>query len=498
MPQQFNPRIPTGIPLSRRMPESLNEVVMHDGGVNAWMDDPQNGTPVQRPAPALQNGNLSYQIQDNEVPLGFYSVGTANFRYWNAAEALRRGADFWQGRIPELAWFEEIGPALPIFLDDGVDFNAFYDRTALKFFHGDVTGGTVFSGESPDILCHEMGHAILDAMRPDLWDVAAQEVAAFHESFGDMSAILSALQLPLMRAAVISETDGHINRSSRLSRLAEQLGQAIRESFPNDVDPDCLRNASNRFMYVPPLLLPSSGPASVLTAEPHSFSRVFTGAFLDALAGMLLAVARDPAAPTEDELLQVSAQMGDVLVAGVRSAAAASDFYSQVAGGMVQAAGQVDSAFERPLKAAFVKRGILSVMSATSVRTLADAAKNLSRRAAGAAAPVSHAPSHLALDGKQYGLGDQALIVETPSQPRKFSANAAVTDVVPVQVPSSEVAARGFVEQLFKQGRVDLSGAAGDADRIDPLSGLKTHRVVKANGALQLKRVLCDCGLKHD
>lgn len=497
MPQQLNPRVPKGIPLSRRAPEPVNEAVLHDGGVNAWMDDPKNGTPVQRPAPALDDGNLSYEIEDAAVPLGFYSVGTASFRYWNAAEALRRGANFWQARVPDLTWFEEIGPRLPVFLDDGVDFNAFYDRSALKFFHGDATGGTVFSGESPDVLCHEMGHAILDAIRPDLWDVAAQEVAAFHESFGDMSAILSALQLPLMRAAVISETSGHINRNSRLSRLAEQLGEAIRESFPSDVDPDCLRNASNRFMYAPPLFLPSSGPASVLTAEPHSFSRVFTGAFLDAMAGMLLAVARGQAHPTEDQLLQVSGAMGDILVAGVRSAAAASDFYSQVAGGMVQAAGQVAHVFSRPLKAAFVRRGVLSVTSATSVRTLADAADSLAPRV-GAAAPMSRAPTHLALDGRQFGLGDQALIVETASQPRKFAANAAVNDVAQPAVPSSEVAARSFVEQLFKRGRVDLSGATNDEDRIDPLSGLKTHRLVKANGALLLKRVLCDCGLKHD
>jgi len=498
MPQQLNTKTSKRTPSHRRIPESIHEGVMHDGGVNAWMDDPENGTPIQRPAPALENGNLSYQIQDDEVPLGFYAVGTASFRYWNAAEALRRGADFWQARIPQLAWFEGIGPKLPIFLDDGFDFNAFYDRTALKFFHGNATGGTVFSGESPDVLCHEMGHAILDAIRPDLWDIAAQEVAAFHESFGDMSAILSALQLPLMRAAVISETGGHVNRSSRLSRLAEQLGQAIRESYPNDVDPDCLRNASNRFMYVPPLKLPSSGPASILTAEPHSFSRVFTGAFLDALAGMLLAIARDPGAPTEDELLQVSNQIGDILIAGIHNAAATSDFYSQVAAGMVQAAGQTDSAFARPLKAAFVKRGILSVSSATSVQTLVDAAKILSHRMTGAATLVSHAPSHLALDAKHYGLGDQALIVEAPSQPRKFSVSAAVTDVVPSQVPSSDVAAQGFVDQLFKQGRVDLSGVADEAERIDPLSSLKTHRLVKDNGALQLKRVLCDCGLKHD
>jgi hypothetical protein len=355
----------------------------------------------------------------------------------------------------------------------------------------------VYSGESPDILCHEMGHAILDALKPELWNVGSQEVAAFHEAFGDMSSILSALQLPVMRAAVISETDGRINRNSRLSRLAEQLGQAIRENYPDAVDRDCLRNASNHFMYESPLLLDSSGPASVLTSEPHSFSRVFTGAFLDALAGMLLAVARSRTAPTEDELLQVSAHMGDILVAGVRNASVVSNFYSQVAGGMVQAAGQIDSKFPRALKAAFVKRGILSLHSATSVETLAGVAMSLFGEGAGAE-PFSHAPTHIALDGKQYGLGDQALIVETPSQPRRFAASSAVNEFAPVQVPSSEVAARSFVEQLFKQGRVDLSDVANEADRIDPLASLKTHRLVKADGALRLERILCDCGLNHD
>src|SRR5262249_30524837 len=80
-------------------------------------------------------------------------------------------------------------------LDFGVDLNAFYDREGLKFFHGSGAGRTVFSGESPDIVCHELGHALLDSFKPQLFDAASIEVAAFHESFGDMSAILSALQL---------------------------------------------------------------------------------------------------------------------------------------------------------------------------------------------------------------------------------------------------------------------------------------------------------------
>jgi hypothetical protein len=480
------------------MSEAMNVAVMHDGGVNAWMDDPENGITIQRPAPTLDDGHLSYEIPGRPIPIGFYSVGTDNFRYWTAVEALRRGADFWRTRIPNLKWHS--GSKLTVVLDDGVDLNAYYDRTALKFFHSRTAEGTVYSGESPDILCHEMGHAILDALKPELWNMGSQEVAAFHESFGDMSSILSALQLPMMRAAVISETDGRVNRNSRLSRLAEQLGQAIRERYPDAVDGDCLRNASNRFMYESPLGLPSSGPASMLTSEPHSFSRVFTGAFLDGLAGMLLVMAKNRLAPTEDELLDASAHMGDILVAGIRNASVVSNFYAQVAAGMVRAAGDANRSFPRALKAAFIKRGILSLHSATTVERLVDVAASFAGAAPGAET-MSYAPTHIAIDGKKYGLGDRPLIVETPAQPRLFSVNAAVNEIAPVQTPSSEVAARGFVEQLFQQGRVDFGNVSADEDRIDPLVSLKTHRLVAAGGAtgaVRLERILCDCGLSHE
>jgi hypothetical protein len=89
-------------------------------------------------------------------------------------------------------------------------------------------------------------------------------VAAFHESFGDMSAILSQLQLPGFRKAVLTETGGVLYRSSWLSRLAEQLGWAIRFAFPDAVDSDCLRNAVNSFFYRDPIQLPPSGPANTL------------------------------------------------------------------------------------------------------------------------------------------------------------------------------------------------------------------------------------------
>src|SRR6185503_5361082 len=171
-------------------------------------------------------------------PPKIYQPGTSNFRFYACASALRRTADFWGPLAPSgTRWV--VGARLPVILDDGIDLNAFYtrggfgDAPGLHFFHDNVEGRTFFSAESPDVACHEMGHAVLDAVRPELFDATTIEAAAFHESFGDMTAILSALQLPSFRQKVFDETSGVLNRSSRASRLAEQLGFAIRAHHPD-------------------------------------------------------------------------------------------------------------------------------------------------------------------------------------------------------------------------------------------------------------------------
>ena len=255
-----------------------------------WQDDPGESIPAAVPpepcpVPVLNTPPLPLVIPGIPQPApGLYSPGTPEFRYWTAAEAAARGAAFWSGIVPPGTTWQTNG-VLPLLLDAGQDFNAYYDRKALNFFHGTQAGRTVYSGESPDVVCHEEGHAILDALRPQLWNAGSIEAAAFHEGFADICALLAALQLPAMRAAVLAETGGNLSHTSRLSRLAEQLGWAIRQFAPTAVEPDCLRNASNSFFYANPETLPTSAPAATLSSEPHSFSRVFSGAFLDAHCG---------------------------------------------------------------------------------------------------------------------------------------------------------------------------------------------------------------------
>lgn len=170
----------------------------------------------------------------------------------------------------------------------GRDLNAYYDRSSLRFFYNlnPKTNDMVYTCESPDIVNHELGHALLDSLRPDLWNTQSLEVFAFHEAFGDINAILSALAYDEIIEHVIRETGGDLKHDNVISRLAEEMGAAI-FAITGGVGgrpTNALRNANNNFLYTEPEKLPSNTADNQLSSECHNFSRVFTGAFYDMLA----------------------------------------------------------------------------------------------------------------------------------------------------------------------------------------------------------------------
>ena len=460
--------------------------------ISTWEDDPGSadqptgGRLVQRPAPKLSQAPLPTSITNpRRAPAAkIYAPGTPEFRYWVAADALRRGSDYWGALLSGVSW--EVGARLPVDLDHGVDLNAYYDRVGLRFFHGTAGGRTLYSGESPDVVCHELGHAILDSIKPQLWDAASIEVAAFHESFGDMSAILTALQLPSLRQTVLTETGGVLYRSSRLSRLAEQLGWAIRQDYPTAIDRDCLRNAVNSFFYRDPDTLPSSGPAATLSSEPHSFSRVFTAGFFEALAGMLKArPARDAA-----NLLQVGQDMGRILVSAIRRAAVVPTFYSQVAANMLQLADAQFKGYRQALKSAFVRHGIVSPAAAAAIP-----------------ASVAHArvasvqPRRLPtveLSVAEYGLGVDSIGVHAAAEPKRYEVAGAALAVGSVEPPSEDDAAKSFFEDLIRRGRLKVAGVARARAAINRPHAAETHETYthelrREGKAVVLRRLRIDC-----
>jgi len=466
--------------------------------VSVWEDDPgappSSRTPVLRARPALRTGPLAVDVRGS-VP----ADAEGSVRYWTAAEALGRTAALYAPLFPAdgfpggAAWNPAVGDVLTADLDAGEDLNAYYDRQGLVFFRQHVAGVTVWSGESPDIVSHETGHAVLDALCPWMWDAASAEIAAFHESFGDMTAVLAGLRLASLREQVIGETGGELSRSSRLSRLAEQLGWAVRQLAPTSADPDCLRNASNELFYRDPVSLPPSAPASQLSSEPHSFSRVFTGAFLRALAGMVHTLADGRA--VDDETLRMAGEdAAMLLVMAVTDTAAVPAYYTQVAAHLIEAdqekfAGRYTGA----LQAAFIRHGILSPASAETVAEDTGNEKSERQLTPGIPRQRGANTSAVAVPGRQYGLPDD-LTVRAPVAAARFSvAPAAPSRGELAPVPGEDVAA-AFVEDLFRQGRVAVPPQyrRGFGAPTGVEGTLRTHEVADNGAGLVLVRRVFD------
>ncbi|MET0636593.1 MAG: hypothetical protein ABWZ25_11240 [Chitinophagaceae bacterium] len=471
------------------------------GTVLTWEHDPgfdnnfDGGRLIEVPVPPGFPVTLSNRIQGETPAPSKYETGSPEFRYWVAAEALQRGASFWVNFLKNITWVT--GNELPVVLDGGEALNAYYDRQALRFYHGSAGNRIIYSGESPDILCHEQGHAVLDAIKPELWDVAGIEADSFHEAFGDMSAILCALQLQSLRTGLLEETNGSLYTSSRLSKLAEQLACAIRYHSAAAVDPDCLRNAVNSFYYQDPYLLPAIGPASSLSSEPHSFSRVFTSAFFEGL-GKMFSLQNNQ---DESSLLLLSRQMGQILVNAVRSADIVPRFYRELAIKMMIEARIIDPAYPEALRLAFQKHGLLEPADTLSIKTL------LSNNLAFSSLvnPDPAAPMPLTLSVEEYNLGVNKIIVMAPNPESRLITPwsdlkfASVTNG-PVQSNdlSSESAARIFLENLLRRGRLRMVSTPDSNQELKQITeesvtiDKHTHELRLEDGKRVLRRIKID------
>jgi hypothetical protein len=453
--------------------------------------------PIQVPVPRLPTGNLGIRIVDPAPPAQNHPPGTSRFRYWTAAESLARGMQFWQSLLPASTRWATPDRSLRIHLDMGVDLNAYYRRrtSTLEFFHSTIGGKTVFSGESPNVICHELGHAVLDAIRPQLFHVASIEAAAFHESFGDISAILCALQLKSVVQSVIDQTGGRLYHSTFLSRVAEELGWAIRQIRPQNVEADCLRNAVNSFFYRDPMTLPTTAPASALSSAPHSFSRVFTAAFFDALAGMVLI---DNQQPTVASIQKVSRNAGQLLVDAIGNAPIVPNYFSQVAAQMIIAdETRYRRKYRDVLKGAFVRHGILSLEAAAAVGESLPITVATGIFGEGVdvepTSPTDLAP--VAIPAVSMGFSVNRLLCVSPVETGGSTiAAAAAIDTGSLSPPSHTDAIRSFVEDLMRLGRIEIGDFGNPSMQISQPIVRKTHMLVETEGGAFLERETFDCG----
>jgi hypothetical protein len=355
-------------------------------------------------------------------PAGPFSPGTTDFLFWQSREAALTAIRVWEGLNGPL---KQWGPQtqnprmLNLLPDVGDTLNAFYDRSSLSFFHHSVGGKTFFSGASTDVVAHESGHAFLDSLRPELFDTNITEHGAFHEAFGDCTALLTALFDQGTRQALLAASSDLGSRNF-VESLSEELSSAVKTTFGNNHPAAEPRHALNDFKFQLPTTLPRTGPPGVLTSEIHSFGRVFLGCFYD----MLRNIFRKTHTQDEAGLVTAAQTAGKLLVAGAEQAAISPRFFQSVGRAIVLADQAMNGGINhQAISDAFSGHGILlGTMSALMPKaSLAGPAPRISAKAALSLAPETlkdikkriEAPTRAKFSYRMLALGDQDVVQAT-------------------------------------------------------------------------------------
>ncbi len=321
--------IPIPIPLvtGSRVLIWKQDPTVADPGVRATfiptlvLDGPRDGritTELAGTTPVHANTNRDF----------IFTAGTTEFDCTHAFAVVRETLTMYQ-RIrggAALPWVWNTGgnsDPITVFPRAGVTANAFYSRSekALKFFYFTPAQATtpIFTCRSLDIVAHECGHAVLDALKPG-WLAGGNppQTGGLHESFGDITALfLACSQLDQVEAA-IALTKANLHNRNFLAAMAEQFGSAL--GFPQG-----LRNADNDLKL------------SQVSNEVHAISQVFTGGIYDVMAdiftfeGNRQAAVKDPARV----LLEVASNLCKLLLDAIVAAPASGATYADVVNKML-------------------------------------------------------------------------------------------------------------------------------------------------------------------
>ena len=198
-------------------------------------------------------------------------------------------------------WAFGDGPILVI-SDAGRLENAFYDRGShsLQFFAYDrpETGRRYYTALSQDIITHEVAHALIDGIAPDLYDAGSPQSLAIHESVADMTAVMIGLRSrdPYQSRPEPEVALRSLLTSSRYSRVAEEFGRS-RGAV------DALRDAANDRTLDRRVRAPEK---TVDRLSPHSLGQVLTGALFSVLRSAMTGALDDLVAERPNAQIQVS------------------------------------------------------------------------------------------------------------------------------------------------------------------------------------------------
>ena len=461
-----------------------------------------------------------------------WPVQSEEFLVWQCREAVMRALAVWEKIAGPLEHWQGSThrKKLKVNIDEGSDLNAYYDRKSLGYYHfrSKTTKALRRFAASTDVVSHECGHALLDAVRPELWDSNFPEPNAFHEAFGDCIALLTALSDLETRKALLKQ-DAKLAKANFVETLIESLANGLRDFDPthNGAKP---RHGRNMYRWVFPSTLPDDGGPGVLINEIHSFGQVFVGCFYDVIRNIFAQSSRRDVRA----LWGAASRAGRLLVRAAIKAQHTPRFYQAVGRAMSLEDDHLYAGKHREaIRDAFKKHGIL--LGSDAVLAPRSALKGRAPARKGkAAAPVAKATlddlrSRLgvapgtALRMRTFELGGQrvaeashqrevslkglsprlAKVVAIGTEPAligETNRRAAVFGALPdKQATEDEV--RAFVGSLVRRGAIafDAKAAAapGRHGAVAVSQGVATHAVVRVDGQLVLRRMRFACGCRH-
>ncbi len=495
--------------------------------INFIPNDPSAGAtaPALRVQAKLANrpsGRATFSFS-NTSSENTYAQGTKGFVYWQCREAALAAVVGWEGANGNFTRWQGNRRTIALRQDAGVDLNAYYDRAGVSFFHMAIQGTTYFSGASTDVVAHEVGHALLDAIRPQLWDAAFLEAGAFHEAFGDCIAVLTALSDRETRTKLLAQTTT-LKKKNFVESTAENLSEGIRKLAPdhNAAEP---RHAWNDFRFQIPETLPFDGGPGELINEVHSFGMLFSGCFYDLIAAIFTA----QTTRTEATLLAAARTAGALLAEGARTAIITPRFFQSVGRAMVLADEQRNGGANRDrIRAAFERHAIMLGANAllapatvlaggtpnvgraasVSAATRSDLGRRLgvppgSRMSVGVAdlcgrrfAHVEHI-QRVPLGGLDRRLRGVSMPCRVPVLVGETGGRPAVMGELP-ELTATEREVHAFVESLLKNDQIESRPTDAGRDTARPRRGRRaicreTHRVTTVSGRQTLVRVRFHC-----
>jgi hypothetical protein len=497
--------------------------------INFIPNDPKasGGPPTRHKAPrADRPATVAGFTYVAHKPAALHPLGDPEFLFWQSREAVLAAVAAYETLAgKKVARWARSTPIrkLDLLPNEGTDLNAYYNGDSLNFFQYTTGTKTTWSGASTDVVAHESGHALLDQSRPDLWDSSYTETNAFHEAFGDCTAILTAFADPATRAAVRAK----LRKKNFLEATAEDLSDGVLRALGPSHPAAQPRHARNTFQWALPTSLPTSGPPSVLSSEVHSFARIFTGCFYDTILNILRDRIGAAKTPTAAQLGAAVQTAGKLLVRAAAEATETPRFFQSVGQAMVLADTAANGgANHLAIRDAFQKHNIalgssgalapfaaLSGKVSTARGTLTRSAVDDLRQRLGATADERVLVSahdiggvrvvrathqrHVALGTLDTRLKGVVAMLSQRVLVGAVNKTAAILGGLPESTAGDDEV-RTFVETLLAADRIAFAGTSArfgikSSSRKDTRLRLPTHAVNRVGGRKVLRRVRFAC-----